>query len=190
MNWIRTLWQQGSPPLQWSIVVVAALAACLTDLRRRRIPNLLTLPLLAVGLAYAGLTAGWAGLADAAAGAVIVAWPCLVLFFRAGGGAGDAKMLAATGAWLGVLNGLAQLTAVMLAGAVIGTVIAWRAGQLRGIFERTKQTTLNIVLVGQSEQSGSQEKPNKLTMPYGTAIAAGSVLAAGGVLIWRSWFPG
>ena len=43
-----------------------------------------------------------------------------MLFVFAGGGAGDAKMMGALGAWLGLANGVVALVAVALSGAVIG----------------------------------------------------------------------
>ena len=84
------------------------LALALIDVRHFRLPDTLTLPLLLAGL----LTTAWQQpdlLFDHAA-ACLLGWLCFagvaVLYRRlrgiAGLGAGDAKLLAASGAWLGV----------------------------------------------------------------------------------------
>ena len=85
------------------------LALALIDLRSWRLPDVLTLPLV-----VAGLVAAWldflpgTGLARAIAGAVLgyvalagIAWVYRRLRHREGLGLGDAKLLAAAGAWLG-----------------------------------------------------------------------------------------
>ena len=45
--WALALWDSGIVPLQWGVVIGASLAAAFSDLRTRRIPNALTLPLCA-----------------------------------------------------------------------------------------------------------------------------------------------
>jgi prepilin peptidase CpaA len=82
------------------VVLGASLAAAVTDVRSFRIPNRLTLPLLACGLVYQLVTAGLSGLGAGLLG-VLLGFALLVPFHVAGGlGAGDVKLLAAVGAWL------------------------------------------------------------------------------------------
>ena len=84
----------------------ALLTLTLIDLRCQRLPDFLTLPLLLAGL---GVTAGaWpAALPDSVVGAVlgytalaVVGWLYRRVRGRVGLGLGDAKLLAAGGAWL------------------------------------------------------------------------------------------
>ncbi|MEO8714211.1 MAG: A24 family peptidase [Acetobacteraceae bacterium] len=96
------------------------------DWERFRLPDALTLPLLA-----AGLVATWfldrATVADHAA-AAILGYAALRLLNagyrwlrgRDGVGAGDAKLFAACGAW----TGLALLTPVLLLGSLLGLLLA------------------------------------------------------------------
>jgi prepilin peptidase CpaA len=84
------------------VVVVATAIAAVTDIWKFRVYNALTIPLLAAGLIYhawvGGLPGLWASLAGAGFGFGI-----LILFYATGGvGAGDVKLLAAVGAWLGL----------------------------------------------------------------------------------------
>jgi leader peptidase (prepilin peptidase)/N-methyltransferase len=97
------------------------LAASLIDLRCYRLPDFLTLPLLAAGLA---ITA-WASpldLTDHAIGAALgytvlagIGWLYRALRGRDGIGLGDAKLLAAGGAWLSwqALPGLVLVAALL-----------------------------------------------------------------------------
>jgi prepilin signal peptidase PulO-like enzyme (type II secretory pathway) len=98
--------------LGWWLLVLA-----LVDAEHGRLPDVLTLPLLALGLAAAAL-APLPGLASPLDSALGAASGFLVFYLvarlyaawrgRPGLGLGDAKLLAALGAWLGVA-GLAPL---------------------------------------------------------------------------------
>ena len=95
-------------------------AACVTDLRDGRIPNVLTFGAIAVAFAVHALLPQGSGLAHVGFG-FLVGLAVFFPFFALGGmGAGDVKLMAAIGAWLGPT--LALLTA--LYGAVAGGVLA------------------------------------------------------------------
>ncbi len=101
------------------------LALGLIDARLQRLPDLLTLPLLLAGLAQAALTEPLC-LTDRAVGAAagygvlaLAAWSYRRFRGREGLGLGDAKLLAAGGAWLG----WAALPAALLGAAVLG--LSW-----------------------------------------------------------------
>ena len=112
------------------LAAAAAVAAALTDLRSRLIPNRLTLPALAAGLllAVAGGGMGWAGLGGAAAGAAAFGVP-LLLFWAAAPeavGAGDVKLGFALGALLGFPLALSALVLGTAAAAAFSLALcAW-----------------------------------------------------------------
>lgn len=123
------------PPLRGATmllgVALVLLARC--DLQHFRLPDLLTLPLIAAGLAVSLLllpTPDLAGhLAGAAAGFAVLAvlgWGHRRLTARDGIGGGDLKLLAAGGAWLG----WQALPALMLIAALGG--IGWALVAARG----------------------------------------------------------
>jgi leader peptidase (prepilin peptidase)/N-methyltransferase len=104
-----------------SIVLAVALAALSAiDLQSHRLPDVLTLPLIAAGLLvslWIGGVPAWWPLLSAALGFLLLAGIAFVyqhLRGRAGLGLGDAKLVAAAGAWLG-------------AGA-LPTVLLWATG--------------------------------------------------------------
>lgn len=106
------------PAWVWALALVAGLIATFTDLRSMRIPNWLTFPLLAAGLAYGGAKGGWDGLGNAALGCAIAGAIFVAAYAIAGGGAGDAKLMMAIGAWVGTYPSVVLVLAVTICGAV------------------------------------------------------------------------
>ena len=102
-----------------AIAVALGLAATAEDLRRRTLPNWLTMGGLGAGLAL-GAAHGWHGWWMAAAGAGAGFAVLVPLFCLGGLGGGDVKLMAAYGALLGPSS---ILVAAVLA-AVLGAVLA------------------------------------------------------------------
>ncbi len=86
--------------MPWAPIVVAAFA-CVTDLRTRKIPNVLTFGGAVAALVTHGVTNGFAGIGFSAAGWAVGLALFFPLFLLRGMGAGDVKLLAALGAWVG-----------------------------------------------------------------------------------------
>lgn len=120
-------WHWGHTPmaLLWGAWAAALLALSLIDWDTLLLPDSLT-----QGLIWSGLAAAWWGwtipVGDAVAGAVVgyaSLWTVATLFERVTGkdgmGAGDFKLLAALGAWLGPW----ALVSVVLLGSVAGVVV-------------------------------------------------------------------
>ncbi len=116
------------------VVLSVGLAACVTDLRSRRIPNVLTFGAAAAGLIYAGITDGWSGAGYAALGWLIGAVAFIVPFALGGLGAGDVKLLAAMGVWLGPLGAFWLALYTGVAGGVMALAVAFASGYLRRAF--------------------------------------------------------
>ena len=107
-----------------AVLLLGFLAAALaTDLRTRRIPNVLVLIGLVVGTIGQSTQSGLPGLATAGAGA-IVGLVCLLPFYLRGAmGAGDVKLMAMCGAFLGPVQVFVAAVASLLLGGVIG--VGW-----------------------------------------------------------------
>ncbi|MHC4562283.1 MAG: prepilin peptidase [Planctomycetota bacterium] len=188
---LDTLHRQGEPLLQWGVVISAALVAAAWDLASRRIPNGLTVPVFVVGVVWAVAVAGVAGLLDSLLGGVLLAFPYLLLFLFAGGGAGDVKLMAGIGVWLGTINGLIALVGVAVAGIALGVIFALKKRKMSVLLAKMSAfvwQAMAIVRGGRKSAeglgAGGIESIGK--MPYGVAILAGVVLAAVGALVWQT----
>lgn len=86
---------------RYAIVMVAVIIAGITDALWLKISNWLTFPLLGSGLLFHVFVPAPMGIFFGLSGAIL-GFGLLVLFFIAGGmGAGDVKLLAGIGAWIG-----------------------------------------------------------------------------------------
>ena len=111
--------------------LIVAAAAMFWDLRTRRIPNELTFGAAAVALGYGLIAGGPWGLLMAAAGWLAGAALFFPIFALGGMGAGDVKLLAALGAWLGPVDAVWLAIFASISGGVIGAVVALYHGYLR-----------------------------------------------------------
>lgn len=113
------------------VIVSTALGATLValatiDVEQMRLPNVMTLPLVAVGLLHTYIADATAIASHAAAAAVgyivlaIIDWLYRHLRGMSGIGLGDAKLFAASGAWLG----LVALPSVLMFAATLGLALA------------------------------------------------------------------
>ena len=154
--------------------------ACVSDLRTRRIPNKLNLVLAATGVVFsvAVLPLGTA-VTHAVLGMLVglAIWvPCWLLRFL---GAGDVKLAAAAGAWLGVSGVLrASFLALLIGGALALLVLLWQ--------RRLRDGLTGVAIWASSAQVGQIGAPAPLVrtryqLPYGVALAMGAALSA--------WFP-
>lgn len=129
-------------PLLGGLAIAASI-----DLRTRRIPNILSLAILAGGLTWSLIPgtplAPWQSLAGILAGAAL-----LMLPFAIGAlGGGDVKLLAAIGAWLGPLGALLALAAACLFGMLIVIVQGACQGRLRTLLSNSTLLALNVAHV-------------------------------------------
>lgn len=111
--------------------VALVVFACIPDLRTRRIPNALTLGAAVVALGFHAATNGLSGLALSAGGWLLGVALFFPMFALRGMGAGDVKLLAAVGAWLGPAQVIWVALITSVAGGVLGLLVAAYRGYLR-----------------------------------------------------------
>jgi len=175
--------------IKWGVVIGASLVAAVWDLRKRRIPNALTFPLFVVGLIWAVWFGGIYALAESAGACVLLALPYVILFVFAGGGAGDAKLMGAIGAWLGLKQGLAVLVCVIMAGMVLAIAKSIAQKQLKNVLTSVFVSFYGLILLLMAHKTmrpvisqTDVKLSDNLDIPYGVAIFAG--VCTGGGVVW------
>jgi len=165
--------------VQGIVATAATWIAATSDLRTRRIPNVLTGPLVLSGLVWAGISGGRGGIEDAALGLTVCAVPFVILFVL-GGGAGDAKLMAGVGAWLAWPWATAALVLVAVAGALIGIATAIERRRVLALTGSVNAMASSWMLGAMGYRGAVLDGSvgQKLTIPYGLAIAVGTTAAA------------
>lgn len=153
-------------------------AACLFDLRTRRIPNALTLGGAATALVYALGTHGVTAFALSAAGWATGLAIFLPLFLLGGLGAGDVKLMACLGAWLGPIPVLWVAVYAALAGGVMAIGIALATGYLRAAVDNVYLLLSHFWVAGvRPHPELTLERGKGPRLPYALPIAVGALAA-------------
>ena len=159
------------------LAIAVALVACATDLRARRIPNLLTFSAAVAGLGWHAL-GGWAALGWSLGGLVIGLAIFFPLFLLRGMGAGDVKLLAALGAWLGPASIAWVAAYAAIAGGALAIAVALGAGYLRPLFTNVWLLLTHWRVAGVKPlDSLTLDKGNGPRLAYAVPIAVGLVCA-------------
>jgi prepilin peptidase CpaA len=159
-----------------AMLAAVVLLAAVTDARTRRIPNALTVTALLAALALRALLGG-AALADGLTGAGVALLLLLPLFALGGVGGGDAKLLVAVGAFLGLDAFLVALLATAVAGGAMALVYSVRRGVVIPLLLNTGALVKYVFTAGRAGERPSPEMPGVGAVPYGVAIAAGTLFA-------------
>jgi prepilin peptidase CpaA len=141
----------------WPTLIVLAVAT-FTDLRSRRIPNWLVAPFLLGGLVASAWLGGWHGLGQSFAGFGLGILLYGILFWMGGMGAGDVKLAAAIGAWIGPGQLFFALIVTAMAGGIMVLLWALFGGFLKDMF------------------TGAGDHLRR-KMPYAPAIAVGTLIS-------------
>jgi prepilin peptidase CpaA len=173
------------PDVSTIAVTVLVLLAVIWDIRQHRIPNLLTFGAALLGLLLHSLAAGldgfWTGLGGLGVGFAFLL-PGYLLGFT---GAGDVKLMAAAGSYLGPLPALYAAAASVVAGGVLALVYLALVPALRNgasPWARYWAMMQMLWVTGRpSYVSPAADEVAGRRFPYAVAIAAGTL----GVLAWE-----
>ena len=153
-------------------------AASILDVRSGRIPNVLTLGAAALGLIVGAITHGLSGLGQAAAGWAVGCGLFLPFFLLGGMGAGDVKLLAALGAWLGPATTVFVALYTGIAGGVMAVVVSAGQGYLKQLFTNLWGLLVFWRIAGVQPMPGlTLRTAASPRLPYALPIAAGTVAA-------------
>jgi prepilin peptidase CpaA len=161
------------------LVTVTLVVAAIIDGRKLKVPNWLTFPMILSGLIYGFEVGGWSGLQASFIGTLVGLALLLPAYAIGGMGAGDVKLLAGVGAWVGATNTFYAFCV----SAVIGGIIAVAMILLRRNWRHHKDQFVTIlgemITIGNpSELSAiaAKRKSSMLLLPYGIPIAIGTII--------------
>jgi prepilin peptidase CpaA len=167
------------------IAVLLSVIAAIIDLRQHRIPNWLTYPGIVLGFILRGAALGWKGLASALAGCLLAGGVMFLFFMVRAMGAGDVKIMAAIGALVGPASAVEVLLATAICGGVLAIVYALYRKRMISTLKNLGSVLRFHAWAGvQAHPEVNLDNPEALRMPYGLAIALGTLYAFAAVT-WR-----
>ncbi|MGA2437311.1 MAG: A24 family peptidase [Acidobacteriaceae bacterium] len=160
-----------------AIATAVAIVGSVSDVKSRRVPNVVTIPAFLIGLLLHLVFGGWRQMLSALAAGIICGVVFLVFYLAGGMGAGDVKLIMA----VGCMAGMPHIAFILLLTALCGGVMAIGLALVRG---RLQETVMNVLeLVSHHRQHGLQPHPDlniangrTLRLPYALAIAGGCIL--------------
>jgi prepilin peptidase CpaA len=160
------------------VALILSALACWFDVRTRHIPNLLTFGGAALALGYSLVTGGPGGLLTSALGWLAGAALFLPFFALGGMGAGDVKLAACIGAWLGPMAAVFVDLYAALAGGVMALALALATGYLRQALTNVWLLLAHWRVVGiRPLREVTLEGSRGPRLPYALPIAAGALAA-------------
>lgn len=162
----------------WLVAVVMVIAAVI-DGMILKVPNWLTFPFIVSGWVYGTMSAGWSGLGYSLLGTVVGLVLLLVVRAVGGMGAGDVKLLAGFGAWLGATTTLWAFVWTSIVGGLIAVVMIAVSGNWRKHYAMFHQILHEWITIRNPEKLAAiarERKPTMKLLPYGIPMAIGSIL--------------
>lgn len=160
------------------VMTLMTLICAYTDLKVKKVYNVVTLPLVLLGMIYHIAVEGGVGFLFSLFG-IIVTLPLLLLFSLRMLGAGDIKLLMALGAWWGMeallLIGLYSL---VVAG-IIAFVIMLLRGNLKERFKVLLTYFLSVLLLRKGLEYHVLSDAKSAHFPLAPAIALGLLIYVG-----------
>jgi prepilin peptidase CpaA len=160
--------------VEWLLILALTLAVW-TDARAHRIPNLLVLIGIALGITGQVVSDGWFGLGNGLLGALIGFAIFIPLYALGGMAAGDVKLMAMVGTFMAPQQALLASLLALMAGGVGGLLLIAVHGQLRQTLIRytVMLGTHRYLVPAKDEVAGKR-------FPYAIAILLGTL----GSMLW------
>jgi prepilin peptidase CpaA len=153
------------------LILGTAIAA---DLRWKTIPNWLTAPSILVGLGFHTVMNQFAGFVFSLEGAAVGLGLFVILYACGWLGAGDVKLFAAVGSFLGPAQTISAAIAIALVGGLLALVVlgfhqGWRR---MGLW---LWSHVQAIILTQSVQAVTPDQGATPKVPYAVAIGIGTI---------------
>ncbi len=160
------------------LLIPAILYASWVDFAERRVPNWLNAAIAAGGLTAQAMFFGLDGVTTGFLGLLLGFGVLIVPWLMHGMGAGDVKLMAAIGAWLGPWLTLQSFVAGALIGGVVAVIMIVSTGRAVHAMAnmQTIMTKLKRVDTAFGEFGGARTFGNtSQLLPYGVPLTAGTI---------------
>ena len=163
----------------WFVTIVLIVAAVI-DGKILKVPNWLTFPFIVAGWIHWTVQGGLGteGLLFSLMGTFVGMMLLLVLRNVGGMGAGDVKLLAGVGAWLGTVITLYAFAATAVVGGVMAAFMIWKSGNWEHHFamaHKIMNEWKDVRSPKKLSEIARERKPDMYLLPYGIPMAIGSV---------------
>jgi prepilin peptidase CpaA len=146
------------------------LTAGFTDLVYRKVPNWLTYPSLLAAVFFHIAALGWLGLGFSLAGLLVGGLVFFPAFWVGGMGAGDIKLMAVVGAFLGWKGALNAAVDAAVIGGIFAILFLWAKGELLETLHRT----VKICLPARFRPHKEIKTAASYALPYAVFISLGA----------------
>lgn len=160
------------------LVTVTLVVAAVIDGYKLKVPNLITFPMILSGWLYSGLAYGWEGLGYSLLGTFVGLGLLLPAYAIGGMGAGDVKLLAGVGAWVGAtVTFYAFCLSAVVGGVIAVAMVLYRRAwsKHRAQFEVILTEIVTLRNPNQLAAIAAERKSSMLLLPYGIPIAIGTI---------------
>ena len=168
----------------WVLALSLAVVAGWSDWRTRRIPNWLTVPGLAAGIALQSAAFGWTGAKNALLGAGLGLLLLLPFVLIKALGAGDWKLVGALGSFLGPAPLLTVLFGTILVNGLMAAVMIVRKGRVRQTLRNVAHMLGAVFTLHLPGREVTLDNPEAVKVPFGVAFAIAVILFTAGQ-VWR-----
>ncbi len=162
----------------WPIKLVSAILilAAWIDGKELKVPNWITFPMVLSGLVYSatigdGISAGLLGMCCGLL--------CLLPLYSVGGmGAGDVKLMAGIGAWVGWEITFYSFCVSVIVGAVMAVIMVASRGAWKKHYEQFLMILSEWSVIKnpyELSKIAAERKPTMFLLPYGIPICIGTI---------------
>lgn len=163
------------PFILYGCLFGSLLIAAVTDLKSRRIPNIVTYSTIALALFIYGLVSGWSGFAFSLKGTACGLSLLLFPYLLGGMGAGDVKLMGAVGAVLGIDHTVYAFLVIALLGGAVSVAVIVARGEFLLILKRLWNALCCMFGgVGVTALQADRQALKQKGLPYGVVIACGT----------------